>query len=74
MGASRSQNEEDGSGFKIPTGKPYRKRPLGRCSIRMVLKEISINTRHLVDSSQDRGYRRVLVNVTLNLRVYKPRI
>ena len=37
--------------------------------IRMDLKEIDINTRNWVDSVQDRGYWRALVNVALNLRV-----
>ena len=33
------------------------------------LEEIGINAENLVDSAQDRDYWRVLVNVTLNLRV-----
>ena len=33
----------------------------------MNLKQIGINTRNSVDSAQDRGYWRALVNVTLNL-------
>ena len=54
--------------FKILTGKPTGKRPLGRPrrrwkdNIRMDLKEIGINTRNWVDSAQDRGYWRALVN------------
>ena len=50
--------EEGRSTFKIITGKPTGKRPLGRPSrgwennIRMDLKEIGINTRNLVDSAQ----------------------
>ena len=35
----------------------------------MDLKEIGIITRNLVDSAQDTYYWRVLVNVTLNLRI-----
>jgi hypothetical protein len=35
----------------------------------MNLKEIGINTRDWVDSSQDRDYWRALVNAALNLRV-----
>ena len=33
------------------------------------LKEIGIKMRNWVDSAQDRGYWRALVNVALNLRV-----
>ena len=44
--------EEDRNAFKILTGKPARKRPLGRIrrrwrdNIRMDLKEVGINTRN----------------------------
>ena len=38
-------------------------------NIRMDLKEIGLNMRNWVDSAQDRGYWRVLVNVALNPRV-----
>ena len=61
--------------FKILTGKPTRKRPLGRSrhrwqdNIRMDLEEIGINAGNWVDSAQDRNYWRALVNVALNLRV-----
>ena len=67
--------EEGRSVFKILTGKPTGKRPLGRPrrrweeNIRMDLEEISINVGNWVDSAQDRDYWRVLVNETLNLRV-----
>ena len=67
--------EEGRSGFKVLTGKPTGKRPLGIPRIRwenniaMDLKEISINTRNWVDSAQDKDYWRALVNATLNLRV-----
>ena len=66
--------EEDRSAFKILTGKPTGKRPLGRrrrrweVNIRMDLKEISVNTRNWVDPAQDRDYWRALVNAALNLR------
>ena len=59
--------EEGRSAFKILTGKPIGKRPLGRprrrwCNnIRMDLREIGINTRNWVDSTQDRDYWRALV-------------
>ena len=63
------------SAFKILTGKPTGKRPLGRPrsrwedNIRMDLKEIGINAGNWVDSAQDRDYWRALVNAALNLRV-----
>ena len=63
------------SPFKILTGKPTGKRPLGRPrrrwedNIRMELNEIGINARNWVDSAQDRDYWRALVNAELNLRV-----
>ena len=58
--------EKGTSSFKILTGKPTGKRPLGRPrrrwedNIRMDLKEIGINTRSWVDSAQDRDYWRAL--------------
>ena len=67
--------EEGRSAFKILTGKPTGKRPLGRPNrrwednIRMDLEEISINAGNWVDSAQDRNYWKALVNTTLNLRV-----
>ena len=63
------------STFKISSGTPIGKRPLGRPrrrwedNIRMDLKEIGINFRNRVDSAQDRDYWRALVNAALNLRV-----
>ena len=62
--------EEGRSAFKILTGKPSGKRPLGRprrrCedNIRKDLKEIGINTRNWVNSAQDLGYWRALLNLT----------
>ena len=67
--------DEGRSAFKILTGKPTGKRPLGRPRrrwediIRMDLEEISINAGDWVDSAQDRNYWRALVNAALNLRV-----
>ena len=67
--------EEGGSAFKILTGKPTGKKPLGRPrhrwedNIRMDLEEIGINAGNWVDSAQDRNCWRALVNATLNLRV-----
>ena len=63
------------SAFKILTGKPTGKRPLGRPrrrwedNIRMDLEEIGINVGNCVDSAQDMNYWRALVNAALNLRV-----
>ena len=67
--------ERGRSAFKILTGKPTGKRPLGRPrrrwedNIRMDLAEIGINAGNWVDSAQDRNYWRTLVNAALNLRV-----
>ena len=63
--------EEGRGAFKILTGKPRRKRPLGRPrrtwegNIKMDLEEIGINTGNWVDSAQERDY----WNAALNLRV-----
>ena len=67
--------EEGRSAFKMLTGKPTGKRPLGRPrrrwedNIRVDLEEIGINVGNWVDSAQDRDYWRALVNSALNLRV-----
>ena len=67
--------EEGRSAFKILTGKPKRKRPLGsprrrwEDNIRMDLEEIGINAGNWVDSTQDRDCRRALGNATVNLLV-----
>jgi hypothetical protein len=67
--------KEGRSAFKILTGKPTGKRPLGRPrrrwedNIIMDLNEIVINTRNWVDSSQDRDYCRAFVNAAWNFRV-----
>ena len=63
------------SDFKILTGKSAGKRPLGRPrreredNIRMYFKEIGINTRKWVNSTQNRDYWRALVNAELNFRI-----
>ena len=60
--------------FKILTGTPRGRRPLGRFrrkwedNIRMDFKEFGINRRNWIDSTQDRDYWRTLVNAALNLR------
>ena len=67
--------EEGRSAFKILTGKPTGKRPLGRPwrrwedNIRMDIEEIGINAEDWVDSAQDRNYWRPLVNAALNFRI-----
>jgi hypothetical protein len=40
-------------------------------NIRMDLKEICIDTRNWVDSTEDRDYWRVILNTVLSLRVSK---
>ena len=70
-----ARREESRSALKILTGTPTGKRPLRRhrCKweviIRMELKEMGINMRNWVDSSQDRNYWRALVNVALSLQI-----
>ena len=67
--------EEGRTVYKMLTGKPTGKIPLGRPrrrwegNIRMDLEEIVINAGNWVDSAQDRDYWRSLVNAVLNLRV-----
>ena len=62
---------EERSAFKILTGTPTGKRPLGRPrrrwedNVRMGLKEIGLNTRNWVESAQDIDYWRALVNAAL---------
>ena len=54
--------------FKMLTGKPTGKRPLGRPRRRWDnLEEIGINVGNWVDSAKDRNYWRTLVNAALNL-------
>ena len=66
---------EGRSAFKILTGKPTGKRPLGsprrrwEDNMRMDLEEIGINAGNWIDSAQDRNYWRPLVNAALNLQV-----
>ena len=63
--------EEGRSAFKILTGKPTGKRPLGRPrrgwedNVRMDLEEIGINAGNWVDSAQDRNYWRALVECSI---------
>ena len=72
-----ARTKEGRSAFKILTGTPTGKRPLGKprgrwednISIRINLKEMGINTRNWADSAQERDYWRALLNAALNLRV-----
>ena len=65
--------EECSSAFKILTGKPTGKRPLGsfRCrwdgNVRMDFEEIDISTRNYIESTQTRDYWKACLNLTLNL-------
>ena len=67
--------DEGRNAFKILTGKPTGKRPLGwprrrwEDNIKKDLEEICNNAGNSVDSAQDRNYWRALVNAALNLRV-----
>ena len=60
--------------FKIltvtPAGKRTFEKPRRRWedNIRMDFKELGINTRNCVNSAQDKGYWRALVNTAFNLR------
>ena len=74
-GSHVARMQEGRSAFKMVTGKPTGKSPLGKPrrrwegNIRMDLEEIGINAGNWVGSIQDRDFRRVLVNTALNLRV-----
>ena len=76
MAGHVARMEESRSSFKIVTGRPTGKRPLGRPrrrwedNIRMDLEDIGINSDNWVDSAQDRDYWRALVNAALNLRFH----
>ena len=67
--------EEVRIAFKMLTGTPTEKRPLIRPrrtwedNITTNIKEIGVNTRNWVESTQDRDYWKALVNAALNLRV-----
>ena len=65
----------EGSAFKIFTRNDIGNKPLRRHMrrwegfIRMDLKEIGINTRNWIDSTQDRDYCRAHKNAELNHRI-----
>ena len=76
MGRACSQNGGGRSTFKILTGKPTGKRPLGRPRRRWednrlewVLRKYLSNMGNWADSAQERDYWRALVNLALNLWV-----
>jgi hypothetical protein len=75
MGRAFARMEEGRIASKILRGKPSRKRPLGRSrrrwedNIRINLKEIGVNTRNWINSTQDRDYWRDLVNAVFYLRI-----
>ena len=75
MASHVARMEECRSAFKILTGTLTGKRLVGRPRLRwedniiMDLKEIGINTRNWVDSTQEKGHWRGLVNAALNPRV-----
>ena len=75
MAGHVARMEEGRRAFKILTGKPTGKRPLGRPrrrledNIRMDLEEIGINAGNWVDSAEDINYWKSLVNAALNLWV-----
>ena len=68
MGKSCSQNGRRGA-FKILTGPLGRPRSRWEDKIRMDLKEIGINTKNLIHSTQDKDYWETLVIAALNLRI-----
>jgi len=65
--------EESRIAFKILTGTPTGKRPIGRPrrrwedNIRMDLEEVGINAGNWVASARDRDYLKALVNAALKL-------
>ena len=75
MGRVSRQNGIGRSAFKILTGKPTGRRPLGRPkrrwedNIRMDLEEMYINAANWVDSAKGRDYWRAHVNVCLCVSV-----
>ena len=75
MGKKVARMEEGRSALRISTGEPIGRRPLRGPScrwednIRIDHKEIGVNMRNLIDSAQDRVYRRAFVNAALNLWV-----
>jgi hypothetical protein len=74
MGREYSTNGEKRNAYRILTGKPEGKRPLGR-PIRMWVSNIKMDLIGIgwdmdwIDLAQDRDQWRVLVNTVMNLRV-----
>ena len=75
MGSHVAKMKEGRSAFKILTGAPAGKRPLGKPRrrwediMRMDLEEIGIDAGNWVDWAQDRDYWKVFVKAALNPRV-----
>ena len=72
MGLHIARIEEGRSAFKILTGKPMEKRPLGwpRRRWKDNIKEIRVSTSNWIYSAQDRNYWKALVTAAFNLRVH----
>ena len=70
--------EESRSAFKVLTGKPTWKKPVGRSQrrsetiIRMNLKEIGVDMRNWVDLVQDRDYCRAQCLCECDIEPHKP--
>jgi hypothetical protein len=75
MGGACSTNGENKNAYRILTGKPEGKRPLGRRrhrweeSIRMDLRENGWGGMDWIDLAQDRDQWRDILNTVMNLRV-----
>jgi hypothetical protein len=75
IGQICTTNGENTNAYRIPVGKPERKRPLGRPghkwvdNIRMNLREIGWGSMAWIDVAQDRNQWRTLVNTVMNLWV-----
>ena len=67
--------EESRSAFKILTGTPAGKRPVGRPrhrwenNIKIDLQKVGIDVKNYIDSAQNTDYCRALVNAGLNLQI-----
>jgi hypothetical protein len=75
MGRTCSTNEDKRNAYRILTGKPEGKRPLGRSrrrwvdNIKMELREMGWGGMDWIDLAHDRDRCRTLVNTVINLWV-----